>query len=232
MAELEAALVAAQLELVNPPKTSTAKVPTKSGGSYTYTYAPLPEILDAVRPVLQKHGLAISQDVVGQDGYVGVNTVLVHESGERLHAGPVMLPATEAQQAGAIVTYLRRYALCAILGIAADEDDDASKTSPVRRDEPQASAPAGDPTSPADVGEGVGATKPAASSSEVAAAPEPGESTAKTSPGSTIYPLDPAKCSHKFPSGRWLKWDEEDRCPRCGTPKISAVEGTTADLSA
>jgi hypothetical protein len=51
------------------------------------------------------------------------------------------------------------------------------------------------------------------------------------SPGSTkTYPLDPAKCSHKFPSGRWLKWDADGRCPRCGTPKIVAMEGTTADL--
>jgi hypothetical protein len=51
------------------------------------------------------------------------------------------------------------------------------------------------------------------------------------SPGSTkTYPLDPTKCSHKFPSGRWLKWDEFGNCPRCGTPQLVAMESTTADL--
>ena len=49
--------------------------------------------------------------------------------------------------------------------------------------------------------------------------------------GSTkIYPLDPRDCDHKLPSGRWIPWDPDDRCPRCGTPKVSAVEGTTVDL--
>lgn len=222
MSELEAALVAAQLELQNPPKTSTAKVPTKSGGSYSYTYAPLPEILDAVRPILQKHGLAISQDVVGEGGYVGVITRLIHQSGEDLIAGPVMLPATDPQQAGAVITYLRRYSLCAVLGIAADEDDDASKPSPVAGG--RSAMPAQDP------GDSYGSS----AYGEVAGT-GPGEEkpqeAAKASPGSTkTYPVDAAECTHRFPSGRWLKWDADDRCPKCGTPKVTAMEGTTADL--
>lgn len=89
--------------------------------------------------------------------------------------------------------------------------------------------PGPDSASPASFGEGDRATKSAEGSSDAAAAAEPGGAIG-ASPGSTKYPLDPTKCSHKFPSGRWLPWDSEDRCPRCGTPKISAVEGTTADL--
>jgi hypothetical protein len=218
MSELRDALVAAQVDLQNPPKTSTARVPTKSGGSYTYTYAPLPEILDAVRPILHKHGLAISQDVVGEAGYVGVVTRLIHESGEDLISGPVMLPATDPQQAGAVITYLRRYSLCAVLGIAADEDDDATKASPVAGGRPTASA--------LDPGDS------SAIPGEVMADTGPGEARPKPSPGSTKYPLanDPAKCSHKFPSGRWLTWDADERCPTCGTARLVAMEGTTADL--
>jgi hypothetical protein len=50
-------------------------------------------------------------------------------------------------------------------------------------------------------------------------------------PGSTkVYPLDPTKCSHKFPSGHPLKADEFGNCPRCGTNMIAAIESTTADL--
>jgi hypothetical protein len=61
-------------------------------------------------------------------------------------------------------------------------------------------------------------------------APDRGPGEPTTSPGSTKYPLDPTKCSHRFPSGRPLKADEDGNCPRCGTNMIAAIEGTTADL--
>jgi hypothetical protein len=239
--ELEKALVAAQADLQNPPKTSTARVPTKSGGSFSYTYAPLPEILDAVRPALFRHGLVLAQDVVGEGGYVGVSTHLIHESGERLISGPVMLPATDPQQAGAIITYLRRYSVCAILGIAADEDTDASV-------KPFPAAGPGGVVTPSGGAVGDSTSGPAAGGSSARPAPDPGPGSTSapsgevgadagageaptSSPASTkAYGLDPAKCSHRFPSGRWLKWDEFDCCPRCGTPRLTAMEGTTADL--
>ena len=52
----------------------------------------------------------------------------------------------------------------------------------------------------------------------------------QTLPGVTKYPGRPGGVHAPFRSGRWMKWDADDRCPRCGTPKVSAVEGTTADL--
>lgn len=65
-----------------------------------------------------------------------------------------------------------------------------------------------------------------------AAGKEPGEgSSSLTSPG---FPIDPAVCTHKFPSGRWVTWAGGDGgvwlCPKCGTPKLVAMEGTNADL--
>jgi len=59
-------------------------------------------------------------------------------------------------------------------------------------------------------------------------------------PASRTFPVDPAACSHKFPSGRWLKWVQapgEDGlprmvCPKCGVSQLVAMEGTTADLGA
>jgi hypothetical protein len=52
-------------------------------------------------------------------------TTILHESGERI-SGNMKLPEnTSPQELGSWITYLRRYSLCAMLGIAADEDDDA-----------------------------------------------------------------------------------------------------------
>lgn len=53
-----------------------------------------------------------------------------------------------------------------------------------------------------------------------------------STPPARRYPIDAAECSHRYPSGRLLPFDEDGRCPKCGTPKVSAVEGTTADLGA
>jgi hypothetical protein len=64
-----------------------------------------------------------------QDGKIGVNTVLMHKSGQFIEK-TVMLPTpTEgrnvAQEPGKIITYLRRYAYASVLGMYADEDTDA-----------------------------------------------------------------------------------------------------------
>jgi hypothetical protein len=92
-------------------------------------YADLGSVIDAAKPVLAKHGLSYSQLVEGGDGPIAVTTILMHESGEWL-SSMVGLPMAEergksaAQVAGSIITYLRRYALSAVLGIYADEDTD------------------------------------------------------------------------------------------------------------
>ena len=60
--------------------------------------------------------------------------------------------------------------------------------------------------------------------------PRAGEATPNTSPA---FPVDPTTCSHKTASGNWVRWIGEaghEVCPKCGTPKLVAIEGTTADL--
>jgi hypothetical protein len=71
--------------------------------------------------------------------------------------------------------------------------------------------------------------------------PGPGEADADTKPGegqpkpSSGFPIDAALCDHHLRSGNWVRWakiapDFTDRCPKCGTPKLVAMEGTNADL--
>lgn len=120
-AKISAAFVAAQAELTNPPKKSKANT-----GTYSYTYADLPGIIEHVRPVLAKHGLAVSQDIAMEDGRLLIRTRLIHSSGECLEFGPLAgSVGGDWQKIGSGITYARRYALAAALGIAADEDGDA-----------------------------------------------------------------------------------------------------------
>jgi hypothetical protein len=122
--EIATALAAMELMLENPVKTTKG-----GGGQKVYKYAPLPEILDVVRPLMHGHGLFLTMDTLTEDGRAGVVARLLHVSGEFIEYGPLMLPAgNDAQSAGSAITYARRYLLCAALGIAADEDDDGAKT--------------------------------------------------------------------------------------------------------
>ena len=120
-ADLLAALAKANTELTNPKKDAKA-----DAGQYSYKYATLDSILAHVRPILAAHGLSIVQDVQITDHKVAVTTYLMHASGDWLTFGPLTGPAGSSwQQVGGGITYARRYALTAALGIAADEDTDA-----------------------------------------------------------------------------------------------------------
>ena len=113
--KLAAALVAAQGEMTNPPKTKTVYA-----GQKKYSFAPLPEIIDAVRSVLTKHGLAVVQLVRDRT----LETRLVHQSGQWMSATYGLPTVADSQAMGSAITYARRYSLCAILGIAAEDDED------------------------------------------------------------------------------------------------------------
>lgn len=120
-AAIFAALAAAQGEMENPKRTSTA-----NAGTYTYTYAALDAILDAARDPLKHHGLALTQEDLSSPEYgAGVTTLLVHESGEWIEYGPLWVPTkADAQGIGGGLSYARRYAATAALGLATEEDDD------------------------------------------------------------------------------------------------------------
>lgn len=117
---IHAALVAAFGELTNPPKDRTA-----NAGHYSYKYADLATIIDHVRPILAKHDLAVTQNVTVEDSRLEVWTYVHHSSGEVLTYGPIVgRPGADWQGLGSAVTYARRYALGAALGLAPEEDDD------------------------------------------------------------------------------------------------------------
>jgi len=121
---LAKALVAFQQEIKNP--TNTAINP-----HFKSRYAPLSDILNEVRPLLTKHGMAVIQFPGGDGDTVSVTTLLVHDSGEWLEFPPLVLKPDKMtpQGAGSAITYGRRYALAAVLGISSEDDDDGNTAS-------------------------------------------------------------------------------------------------------
>lgn len=98
------------------------KKQTANAGTFTYKYASLDAVIDAVRAPLSDNGLAFTQILDGDD----LLTLLIHTSGQRLEGRTNLPTGGTMQQLGSAITYLRRYALQAMLGIAAEEDDDAT----------------------------------------------------------------------------------------------------------
>ena len=97
---------------------------------YTYSYAPLPTILEKVRPALAENELALAQlvVVVNDKGHEAVRTVLYHSSGEFLaNETPLFVAGGDNASQGYAsgLTYARRYGVTTLLCIAADDDDDA-----------------------------------------------------------------------------------------------------------
>ena len=90
-------------------------------------YASLPNILDAIQAPLFESGLVFLQ-MPDEDK---LTTILIHsESGEFFQSSYSMHPTkNDPQGIGSAITYARRYALCAILGLNVDEDDDGNKAS-------------------------------------------------------------------------------------------------------
>ena len=92
-------------------------------------YASLGAMIVSTVPVLQKHGLAISQlPASDYGGMLGVETILIHESGEWIsNTATIEMPDSKnpAQEAGKAITYLRRYGWQAVLGVYSGDDDDA-----------------------------------------------------------------------------------------------------------
>lgn len=111
------ALLHVQLLLKNPIKTEK--------GNYG-KYSALPDIRDAVVPILKDVGIYITQLVQVKDGLPIIDTVLFHAASETWLSSkmPLLLEKQTPQGMGSAITYARRYALCAALFIASDADDD------------------------------------------------------------------------------------------------------------
>ena len=124
MAPLFEALAKAQAEFKSV--TATSRVTFKN---VDFKFAPLSEILGAVRPALNKYGLTLTQQPkhipFGNANGIKVVTTLLHESGVSydIESVPVFYNVNDIKNLGAQVTYLRRYEVKTLLGIEADSEE-------------------------------------------------------------------------------------------------------------
>jgi hypothetical protein len=103
----------------------------KINPAFKAKYVSLDALLDAIKPVLLDHDLALIQTLVSQEGKVGVSTAFLHASGERFEFGTLLVKAEglTAQQIGGAITYIRRQSIQTACGISVDLDDDGATAS-------------------------------------------------------------------------------------------------------
>jgi hypothetical protein len=131
--ELAGALCKAQEQMCGAVKDS-------KNPFFKSSYADLGAVVKAIKEPFADNGLSYSQFPLFVDGKVGVETILMHTSGEWL-SGEIVLPMTkqDPQAAGSAITYARRYALQSIAGIPAEDDDGNHASKPAAK---QAAKPA------------------------------------------------------------------------------------------
>lgn len=110
----------------------------KDKDGYNYKYATLGNTIDQTQPILAKHGLAVMQCPVMDARGLGVITLLIHSSGQYIRSRFTMpipsLSGTNAtQDAGAAISYARRYAFSAILCLAAEDTDAEFESTPRKK---------------------------------------------------------------------------------------------------
>jgi len=128
--QLVKALALAQAKIKAPERNREVKVTPKSGGQgYSFRYATLDHIIEIVREPLTSNGLWFTQilklDQMSST-YI-LDTRLMHGSGQWIACQtPLLFDGGGNQQFGSALTFMRRYSLTSLLGIAAEEDDDAN----------------------------------------------------------------------------------------------------------
>ena len=125
LAKAQAAMKAAVMDGENP--------------HFKSRFCTLSSIMDAVRKPLADHGLCVVQGPSASEGVAKVTTMILHASGQWI-GSELALPVGERptpQAIGSAISYGRRYGLAGLLGVVADDDDDANlaeesaKASPV-----------------------------------------------------------------------------------------------------
>lgn len=150
--ELAAALAKAQGEMRGAVKDS-------NNPFFSSKYADLTSCWEACRIPLSKNGLSIIQLTIGDAENVSLETVLTHSSGQWISSIITMKPGyvnksgefiheKDAQAFGSCLTYSRRYALSAMVGIAPEDDDGNASVGGKHAEKKQSYAPHDEPIQP------------------------------------------------------------------------------------
>lgn len=121
-------------------------IPTmpKDKQGYGYKYTELDTIVSVLKPILQENGVGFMQTITSVEGKSAITTRIFCTEGEYIEDTAIlpsvqMAKVNEAQNMGAAITYMRRYALCSMFGITSDEDVDGniSAARPQQQNQPK-----------------------------------------------------------------------------------------------
>ena len=109
-----------------------AEFPTlpKDSNGYNYKYTNLDTVISTLRPILSKHNIGFMQSLTTlENNKAAMTTRLFHTTGEWLEdttplPDVLLSKGNAAQNMGAAITYMKRYTICAMLGVSCDEDPD------------------------------------------------------------------------------------------------------------
>ena len=118
------------IDLINALAEMENVVGNKINPAFKSRYVTLDALLDAIKPTLHRHNLAFVQNLLSDDGKIGVQTAFLHTSGHMFDFGRLMINATnlDAQKIGGALTYIRRQSIQTACGISIDLDDDGNST--------------------------------------------------------------------------------------------------------
>lgn len=141
--ELASALAKAQGKISNAAKSS-------KNPFFKSNYADLASIWNACRAALSENGLAVAQTLDNDDKGMVLTTTLMHASGQWVSSRIAVNPLkSDPQGMGSAITYMRRYSLAALVGVAADDDDDGNSATghgePQKQITPQKQSPTPEP---------------------------------------------------------------------------------------
>lgn len=126
-AALYAALAKAQGAFQPIEKNRQVTIKPRESAAYQFRYADLEEILSKTRPALAANGLALIQTIDNTPQGSMLTCMLLHADGASLQSSLSISAARDLgdpKKFGAALTYLRRYMVTAMLGVAADDDLD------------------------------------------------------------------------------------------------------------
>lgn len=127
MGPMYSALAKAQGAFLPIEKNRDVMITSRKEGarSYSFRYADLQEIRAKTTPALSENSLCLFQLVTDAEGVTVIRTVLGHDSGAQIES-TMRVPRGDGdiKNFGATITYLRRYIVTAMLGVAADDDLD------------------------------------------------------------------------------------------------------------
>jgi len=116
--------------LINAQQNYKPLLKTAENPYFHSKYATLPDCMRSCKDALAHEGLTITQREVSIEGEPHLLTQLLHLSGEWLGGFSLLNPDKDTPQGmGSALTYARRYALCGMVGLAPDEDDDGNSAS-------------------------------------------------------------------------------------------------------